>query len=134
MKLILLNRREAGFTLVEMLVSFAILTLMLGLIVNGLSFSSEKEANSDFSRVASILGKSHLAALGEELRMIEGNSSGEFSNGYSWTMNIQRRPGNIPPRARGNLAAFWVFVKITKQGGIFGKDRSLSLVTLKLQE
>jgi general secretion pathway protein I len=101
-----LNRfpaRQGGFTLLEVLVAFAILALSLGVLIQIFSTGLNNVAlGSEYSR-AILLAQSQLAALGVEAPLAAGESNGEFGDGYRWHVTVT--PYDLPPPAGAGSAA-----------------------------
>jgi general secretion pathway protein I len=86
--------RQRGFTLLEVLVAFAILALSLGVLIHIFSTGLDNLAlGGQYSR-AILLAQSRLAALGVEEPLAAGGSSGEFGDGYRWHVTVT--PYNLP--------------------------------------
>lgn len=120
-----------GFSLVEVLVAFAILTLALGVLLplfsNGLRSLSISE---QYTRAA-ILAESRLAAIGRETPLEEGEEDGDFEQGYQWHTAVT--PYEFVGDSEGTsplVQAFMTTVDVYWQDG--DKVRSMSLNSLKL--
>lgn len=84
-----LPRRQRGYTLIEVIVAFALLALALTLLLGTLSGAARQVRWSDDAGRAALHAQSLLdqTGLGEPLR--PGSSDGEFEDGrYRWTMEI----------------------------------------------
>lgn len=121
-----------GFSLIEVLVAFAILTLALGVLLplfsNGLRSLSISE---QYTRAA-VLAESRLAAIGRETPLEQGEEDGEFEQGFRWRTSVT--PYEVVEDTEGTspLAdAFLTTVEVYWQDG--DKRRTLTLDSLKLR-
>lgn len=124
-------RAQAGFSLLEVLVAFAILAVSLGVLMNIFSQAARTTIlASQYSRAAS-LAEARLNAVGAaEIPLEEGTFSGEPEGGIAWEVSIvplslgeefTQEPLATPYRV--NATALW-------QDG--GQVRSVTLSTLRL--
>ena len=80
---------EAGFTLLEVVVAVAIAGLALvGLFQAGSGglFAVDTAARAE---EALQRAQSHLAAVGRDAALVEGDSSGDDGGGYRWRLQVQ---------------------------------------------
>ncbi|MGB5832011.1 MAG: prepilin-type N-terminal cleavage/methylation domain-containing protein [Thiohalocapsa sp.] len=93
---------ETGFSLIEVLVAFAILALSLGVLLQIFSRAMNTTALSgSYSRAVS-LAEARLNSVGAEIPLEEGVHSGDPEDGMDWIVNIDPyRPqgwiGENPP-------------------------------------
>jgi general secretion pathway protein I len=81
-------RRQVGFSLLEVLVAFAILALTLGVLLQIFSRALTTTAVSgSFARAAEV-AEAALAMAGVEIPLEEGNHSGKAEGGYDWSLRI----------------------------------------------
>lgn len=123
--------RQAGFSLLEVLVAFAILALTMGVLMQIFSRAlSTTAVSGSFARAAE-LAEATLAQAGVAIPLEEGDSAGEADGGFSWALRIQRIdvgdlfPDQPPPVTpyRVTATAYW------EDGGA---ERHVSLATLRL--
>ena len=82
--------RRGGFTLIEVLVAFAVLAVSLGLSFEIFS-TGLKSVETAQARTKSLLhAQSMLATVGTGKELEEGTSDGEFDDGYGWRLSVQR--------------------------------------------
>lgn len=82
-------RRQAGFTLLEVIIAFALLAVALTLLLGSLSGASRQVRAADDATRASLHGQSLLAQLGVGERLQPGHSEGEFEGGrYRWQLDV----------------------------------------------
>lgn len=122
---------QAGFSLLEVLVAFAILAVSLGVLMNIFSQSARTTiVASQYSRAAS-LAETRLNAVGTpEIPLEEGTFSGDPEGGIAWEVSIVPislgEEFTLEPLAtpyRVSATALW-------QDG--GQVRRLTLSTLRL--
>jgi general secretion pathway protein I len=123
------THRSAGFTLPEVIVALAVLSLALGVLLNaignGLGYSSRGERIA----LAESLAQSLLAEVGFLRPLAEGQRSGASADGYSWKLTIQAfgdpTERQLWPAEPYSVAAqvFW---------GEGSQQRSYTLTTLRL--
>jgi general secretion pathway protein I len=125
---------DAGFTLLEVVVAVAIAGLALvGLFQAGSGgvFAVDTAARAE---EAVQRAQSHLAAIGRDAALVQGDSSGDDGGGYRWRLQVQpvtQRSGvaadGITPE---NTTLFSVEVAISWQSR--GHRRAVVLRTLRL--
>jgi general secretion pathway protein I len=127
-------RRARGFTLIEVVVAFVLLSLVLAvsfeIFTNGFSRAAELEEYSQALQVA----QSRLAAAGVEETLKEGETQGDSEDRrFHWITRVTRSdegvdPSKPPPSI---FSLYRVEASVTWRGSS-GKDRALSLVTLQM--
>jgi general secretion pathway protein I len=126
--------RARGFTLIEVLVAFAILALALGVLLQVFSGGLENARVSEAYTTAGLLAESKLAALGAEEPLAEGQSTGRFDDRFRWRVDVRPyeeagRSGPADPDA-WPVSAFEVVVTVSWDEA--DEERSVSLSTLRL--
>lgn len=97
------SRRVRGFTLIEIIVSFAILALGLGLAMQIATGAMRNAKRAAERTEAALYAKSLLDSAGVGERLEEGESSGDFGDDYRWTLSVtkheieQEGPSPIDP-------------------------------------
>jgi Tfp pilus assembly protein PilV len=107
---------EAGFTLLEVLVAFVILTLVVTACLQVYSRSAEAEVRAGWSERAHTLLRDRLAAF-ETIGLQPGQSrQGETGDGLRWTVSASQ-----PIIGDGNLgsdrAVIWITASVTDPSG-----------------
>jgi general secretion pathway protein I len=128
------SKAEAGFTLLEVVVAVAIAGLALvGMFQAGSAglFAVDTAARAE---EALQRAQSHLAAVGRDAALIEGDASGDDGGGYRWRLQVQpaaQRQGvgadGVTPQ---NTTLFSVEIAISWQSR--GHQRAVVLRTLRL--
>lgn len=97
------TRTVRGFTLLEVLVAFALLAMALTLLLGTLSGAARQVGQADVRSRAVLHAQSLLAAAGVEAPLQEGRQQGQWEQGrYRWTLQV--RPF-VEPRMSGNTSA-----------------------------
>ncbi|MDX1606524.1 MAG: type II secretion system protein [Candidatus Competibacterales bacterium] len=81
---------QRGFTLLELLVAFVILSLALGVLLQTFGQGLRNAALTEEYTLATLHAESVLATIGTEQPLTEGESSGEFEDGYEWQISVRR--------------------------------------------
>ena len=125
--------RQAGFSLLEVLVAFAILALTMGVLLQIFSRAlSTTAVSGSFARAAE-LAQATLARAGVETPLEQGDTAGEAGSGFTWAMRVTQIdvsdlfPDQSPPVTtyRVTATAYW-------QDG--AAERHFSLATLRVGE
>ncbi len=91
-------KRQHGFTLIEVIVAFALLALALTLLLGSLSGAARQVRQADELGRATLHAQSLLAGLGIEQPVVPGQQHGTFEDGhYQWSLDVA--PYQDPHRA-----------------------------------
>ena len=83
-------KRARGFTLLEVLVAFALLALALTVLLGSLSGATRQVGQAERVGRAALHGQSLLAGLGVEQPLRAGQVQGELEQGrYTWDLRIE---------------------------------------------
>jgi general secretion pathway protein I len=128
-------RRQRGFTLVEIVVAFVLLSAVLMTGFEIFSQGLRRAGDLDDQARAIVIAQSKLAAAGTEERFAEGSWQGQSDDArFRWTMVIQRTDeGSAGPGQPVNNAyqLFRVDVRV-EWTTIDSRTRSIELSTLGL--
>lgn len=83
------HRTPRGFSLLEVLVAFVILSLILGVSMRIFSGGLRNARNVDEYQQAMLLAQSKLATIGIETPLKAGESFGEYESGHRWFVRIR---------------------------------------------
>lgn len=81
--------RQAGFTLLEVVVSFAIAALAIGVLYQGVGGGLQATATAARTSEALSLARSHLAALGRGQAVLVQDTSGPEGAGFTWHLRVR---------------------------------------------
>jgi len=138
-----MTRRSAGFTLIEVLLAFAVLavaaTVLLGLLSNGMRDVGDAERHGE----AALHAQTLLNGAGRMERLRPGVTEGQLENGrWRWRMEVRQVPDPFPPPGprSGPAAADGVFdaaepvlyrIDLQLSWGAGGAREQLALATLR---
>ena len=124
-------RTQQGFTLLEVLVAFAILGIALGTLLQTFAVGLRNTALSEEYTQATLYAESVLAGLGVEEALEEGSLGGELDDKYSWrgSASVYQEPDG-PELEDNGLLPYHVQVEVYWVDD--DKERSVSLETLRL--
>ncbi len=120
--------RQRGFTLIEVLVAFAVAALSLAALLQVFSTGLKNAATSKNYAQATMHAESMLAHIGVEEAISPGVRRGAFVDGYRWTVAVTPFDAAV---ATSLAQAFDVVVTVA-WGQEGGAGRSVSLRTLRL--
>ncbi|AYO94504.1 MULTISPECIES: type II secretion system protein XpsI [Xanthomonas] len=90
-------KRQRGYTLIEVIVAFALLALALTLLLGSLSGAARQVRAADESTRATLHAQSLLAVQGIDKPLQPEQQQGTFENGhFRWSMDV--RPYDEPRR------------------------------------
>lgn len=118
-----------GFTLIEVLVALAILSISLGVMLQVFSANLDRMHRNQAASVASALLQSTVDALGKTIPLQTGAKEGEFSPDYRWRLEIAPY-GTEEDQKVWPVAVYAVAIKIF--WGNADRPKSLSVQTLRL--
>lgn len=128
--------RQRGFTLLEVIVAFALMAAALTLLLGTLSGAARQVRYSADSGRAALHAQSLLSQLGVGETLGPGRDEGEFDNGrYRWMLEVRRwrdpsQPANAPldPAAPRLLE-----VQLDVEWGQGGPRERLQMRSLRMQ-
>lgn len=123
------RHRQAGFTLVEVIVAIAILSVALSGLLAAIGNALRQTAQSDRMAEAGSLAQSLLARLGPEVPLGERHDVGQSANGFRWRLNCQGF-GDANDRQQWPMSAYEVSIEVSWNDGF--RERSFTLTTLRL--
>jgi general secretion pathway protein I len=128
------KRRNNGFTLVEILVAFAILGLASGALMTGFGASLERAALAANARRAALAASSVLELIGTEYPLQPGEETGEDRN-LRFTITISPYDDGAPPPSdeeniRPPLVPYAIAVHATTGRGAAAQSVDLSTIRL----
>lgn len=123
-------RRDAGFTLLEVLVALLITGIAMGALFQGTLGGLRAADISGRTEEALSRARSRIAVLGQAGPIQAGDREGEDGGGYRWRERVA--PASIRPAPRGEagLALYQIQVRISWGEGLGA--RSVTLETRRL--
>ena len=126
------RRRAGGFTLLEVIVAFTILSVSLVALLQAFATGMQGLGAAKTSAAALMHARSMLDEVGQSIELEDGESSGAFEDGYTWRLRIAEVPFEAPyedgDQAVGPLVIpFEVEVEVAAPQG-----RGVTLTTLRL--
>jgi general secretion pathway protein I len=126
--------RDEGFTLIEVLVAFTIVTILLGaamrLFSNGLSAAEQTRTYSE----ALLVAESSLDQIGTAIPLTDGETTDRVDDRFTRRIRILRRPDERPNQPRsltpGKFALFDVAVTVRWTSGWRSAEVTLQSVRL----
>jgi general secretion pathway protein I len=127
-------RSQAGFTLIEVVVAFVMLTLVLSVGFQIFSTGMARAGDLEDRSHALDIAQSQLALAGTETVLQEGQSQGDSGDRkYHWTTTVAATDEGQPPNAptQGAYLLWRVETRVDWRAGS-GKSQSLVISTLAL--
>lgn len=125
-----MTSRHAGYSLLEVLVAFALLAGALTVLLAALSTASRQVRMGEDAGRARLHAQSLLTTLGVEQPLQPGSQSGQWEQGhYRWQLQIQPWEGNGSGPAQGSDSLLQVQLQV-RWGERAGEQ--LQLQTLRL--
>lgn len=125
--------RESGFTLIEVLVSFAILVAAVSMLQGGFGGGWRGIRAADMETEALEIAKAKLAAAGIESTLEPGVSEGDAGGGYVWMSTIVPHGAAASDDTNKMPRGYWTTVQVRWNDGRKRGAREISLTTLKIR-
>ena len=122
-------KREAGFTLVEVIVALAMLSAGLSLLLGLISNSLRQTASAQRMAGAGSLAQSLMAEVGTDLAIRAEVRDGQYPNGYRWRLKMQPYD-NVRENDAGPVGLYSVSAEVEWEEGT--ERRFYALTTLRL--
>jgi general secretion pathway protein I len=127
--------RSAGFTLIEVVVAFVLLSTVLALGFEIFSDGLRRTGELDDRSRAVIVAQSRLASAGLEEPLAEGQSQGESEDRrYRWTLTVTRNEAAEGPPNQPISSAYVLYrveARVEWTGGD-QRPRTYSMATMRL--
>lgn len=126
--------RQHGYSLIEVVVAFALLALALTLLLGTLSGATRQLRWSDDAGRAALHARSLLAEAGVEQPLRPGVRSGALEDGrYRWSLRVEpwEEPG-LPPQPRDPAGGGLHALELQLQWGDGGPGEHLAVRSLRL--
>lgn len=126
------DRRQSGYSLIEVLVAFMILALALTVLLRIFSGGLRNVSVSSDYATATLIAESRLAAAGIDVPLAPGETSGTEGERFQWTVSVQDyEPWPGYRSAVKGLDAYRVTVTVVWPHR--DRTRSVGLSTVRLQ-
>lgn len=126
------DRRQSGYSLIEVLVAFMILALALTVLLRIFSGGLRNVSVSSDYATATLIAESRLAAAGIDVPLAPGETSGTEGERFEWTLRVQDyEPWTGYRSAAKAVDAYRVTVTVEWPNG--NKTRSVGLSTIRLR-
>ena len=126
------DRLQEGFSLLEILVAFAILSLSLGVLLRIFAGGGHIAGTADEYSRAILTAESLMTRVGIETPLKPGVIQGVLEDRYRWTLDVYPYPidQNMVGDQKLGFKPFWV--KLTVEWGDEEDPRAFDLITLRL--
>ncbi|MFO7641154.1 MAG: prepilin-type N-terminal cleavage/methylation domain-containing protein [Candidatus Competibacteraceae bacterium] len=121
---------QHGFSLLEVLVAFAILSVSLGAILQVFATGLRNAGMADDYTRATLYAESILAAIGREAPPGAGVRDGPIDDQFSWRSTVSEHTDGLPDPERTQMRAYRISVEVSWPG--LARTRSVMLETLRL--
>ena len=121
---------QSGFSLLEVLVAFAILSVSLGVLLQVFATGLRNAGTADDYTQATLYAESILAAIGRDTPLNEGDRSGPINDRFSWRGTVSAFTEGLPDPEKTRVRAYRVSVEVFWPG--LWQTRSVVLETLRL--
>ena len=122
---------EDGFVLIEVLASFAILSLTLIVLLQTVSRGATNARYVSAKTEALNIAQSKLASVGHDIPLRNGTAKGTTPRGLRWVMEISPYVEN-EPAPRAIMQGYWLSVTVFKEQSGTPQYPIISLRTMKL--
>lgn len=121
------DKAQGGFTLIEVMVAFAVLAISLVFVLRLFSIGATSTAIARETGHAVAAAEAILASVGHDMVLEAGSQSGNLDDRYAWQLTIDRFDDALDDDLPVRL--YRVAVAVTWQSGV--RPRQISLQTLK---
>ena len=123
---------DEGFTLIEILVSFAILVAAVAVLQAGFGGGWRGVRYANLEAEALEIARAKLAAAGIEAPLEAGVSEGDAGAGFFWRVVIEPHAGQGVEET--SHRGFWTTAEVRWSDGRSKDARQISLTTLKIKQ
>lgn len=116
------SRDESGFSLLEVLVAFLILTVSITVLLQAFGTNLRNARLAQQHLTAITLAESLMARLGRDIELEEGEQTGQLNETYRWRWSITRLPFEAGLSAGSGLQPATEFDEQDLQGSLSQTD------------
>lgn len=121
-----MTARDEGFTVIEVLVAFAILSLALVGLYDALAATYRGASATRLEEEALAVGRSQIERLGYDMPLASGTLEGALSDGSTWKITI-REVAIDPAASSGHARYFITFSAVNRDGTRLIQLRTVSI-------
>ncbi len=131
-----MNRYDAdnGFTLIEVLVAFAMLSTAVIAIYATYSDGFSSIRKSHQAILASNVVRTKLALISSDIPLRPGVVEGEVQAGVSWNVRIEPHPAPSGRLPKGGIVAYRIVATAHWRNGLAAAESSITYTTMRLGE
>ena len=114
-----LNRKDGGFTLLEVMVAMSIIAIAMTAVLNSQSQSISLASEAKFSTTAALLAQSKMAETEWGNRLDLTSDSGDFGEdfpGYTWQVMVEEVRMDLPENVSNHLKQMNVTISWGEEG------------------
>jgi general secretion pathway protein I len=126
----LVERRDAGFTLIETLAALAILSIALGVLLAVFGDGIRRQGRAEQLAMATLQAQSLLARVGINIPLKAGVATGTLARGLHWRLQVDHY-GDAGDRKAWPSEAYQVVVEVSSDNGN-ASEPLVKLETLRL--
>jgi general secretion pathway protein I len=90
-----------GFTLIEILIAFAILAVALAALFQAFSGGLDAIDRTDRATTSVLLARSLMDRVGGDIPLVVGTRAGDFENGFEWQVTLTPASADLAPPVTG---------------------------------
>lgn len=124
--------REAGFTLIEVIVALAIAALGLGALIAAAGQGLHNVGAANLYIEATRRAQNHLDMIGLSKLPIAGEQSGDDGDGFIWRINVAPIVSRAPPKGSDKESLTLYDVTVTVSWKADGQTKSVWLQSERL--
>lgn len=110
-----MSRRQAGFTLLEVLIALTILCAALGVFYQALSIGGRTDHTAELTARAAMFAQSKMATLGVSEKLVAGVTQGQNDAGFAWQLDVEDRSAAFGASSR-RLTIYEITLNISWDG------------------
>lgn len=125
-------RGQKGFTLIEVVVAFAIFALSVGALYGLFSSATKRTAQADAREAALLVAQSMLSQLRAQPGLVPTEQTGTMPNGLAWQIQVAPFKANIADKSPWRAVEVTVSVRDPQHAAYEYSLKSIELSYAKL--